>query len=257
MRLARPSLGVAVLRAYPNGRRATPVTDDRAMDVDEADDADAQRWTMPIVVRIERANPPTHTDVLEAVAKACLAVTHDERAAGEWAAAFAPWLDGRFRKVVRRARGAHWAAAQLLPGVTVSSGTASVRAFPPVPADALAPELRRLQVGGTDLADPEPPSDPPEGEAAGVARLWCNPALAMTTGKAAAQAGHASMLVWDAMPAEGRAAWRAAGYPLTVRTATPAQWAALASTADVEVTDGGFTEIPAGSVTVRSEVSRG
>jgi peptidyl-tRNA hydrolase len=232
------------------------VTDDRTVHVDEADVADEQRWTMPIVVRIERADPPTHTDVLEAVAKACLAVAHDERAAGEWAAAFAPWLDGRFRKVVRRARGAHWAAAQLLPGVTVRSGTASVRAFPPVPAEELAPELRRLQVGGTDLVDPEPPSEPAPQVAAGLARLWCNPALAMTTGKAAAQAGHASMLVWDAMPEARRPAWRAAGYPLTVRTATVAQWEALAVTAEVEVTDGGFTEIPAGSVTVRAEVPR-
>jgi peptidyl-tRNA hydrolase len=89
-----------------------------------------------------------------------------------------------------------------------------------------------------------------------MARLWCNPALAMTTGKAAAQAGHASMMVWDAMPEARRPAWRAAGDTLTVRTATVAQWEALAATAEVEVTDGGFTEIPAGSVTVRAEVPR-
>jgi peptidyl-tRNA hydrolase len=211
---------------------------------------------MPLVVRIERAAPPGHTDVLEAAAKACVAVADDERAVdeGEWAEAFAAWRrHGRVRKVVRRARGAHWHAAEGLPGVTVASGTAVVRAFPPAPAAGLAPELRRLQVGGTELTDPAPPPDPP---AAGPsARLWCNPALTMTTGKAAAQAAHGALLLWEAMAADpaAQAAWRAAGHPLTVRTATPARGAALASTAVVEVTDGGFTEIAPGSVTVRVE----
>lgn len=203
---------------------------------------------MPLVVRIERSDPPAHTDVLEAAARACLAIWHDERASGEWAGAFAVWVDGRFRKVVRRARGAHWAAAGELPGVTVASGSATVRAFPPAPAADLPRELTRLQVGGTDLVDPEPPPAP----ARGAARLWLNPALRMTTGKAAAQAGHGAMRLWDVLDAGGRRAWRDAGYPLAVRTATPAQWAELAG-AGVEISDGGFTEIAPGSVTVRGE----
>jgi peptidyl-tRNA hydrolase len=208
---------------------------------------------MPLVVRIERATPPAHTDVLEAAAKACLAIGDDERTAGEWAPAFERWLDGRFRKVVRRARGAPWFAASALPGVTVVSGSAEVRAFPPAPNDLLPVESRRLQVGGTDLADPVPPAAPPV--VAGGARLWLNPALSMTTGKAAAQAGHGAMLLWDALAAEvdRRGAWRDAGYPLTVRTASEAQWDALAATADAEVADGGFTEIAPGSITVRAE----
>lgn len=215
-------------------------------------DEDDVRLTMPLVVRVERATPPTHTDVLEAAAKACLVVWHDERAEGEWKPAFDQWLDGRFRKVVRRARGAHWDAANALPGATVAWGTAEVRAFPPVPADDLPRELRRLQVGGTALVDPEPPPAPPP-SSAGVARLWLNPGLAMTTGKAAAQAGHASMLVWRALADRARETWRGDGYALTVRRATPARWAALEE-APVEVADGGFTEIAPGSVTVRAEL---
>lgn len=209
---------------------------------------------MPLVVRVERASPPQHTDVLEAAAKACLAIGDDERAAGEWAEAFATWRDGRFRKVVRRARGAHWTAASDLPGVTVVSGTAEVRAFPPAPNEELPAELRRLQVGGTDLVDATPPAPPADGD--GVARLWSNPALRMTTGKAAAQAGHASMLLLDALDGAAAEAWRAAGYPLVVRVATPAQWRALGAAAAVEVADGGFTEIAPGSVTMRAEPPR-
>ena len=203
---------------------------------------------MPLVVRIERADPPAHTDVLEAAAKACLAVWHDERASGEWADAFAVWVDGRFRKVVRRARGAHWAAAGDLPGVTVVSGSATVRAFPPARAADLPRELARLQVGGTDLDDPEPPPAP----GPGAARLWLNPALHMTTGKAAAQAGHGAMRLWDVLDARRRRAWRDAGYSLAVRTATPARWVELAGAA-IEISDGGFTEVAPGSVTVRGE----
>ncbi|HVF32080.1 MAG TPA: peptidyl-tRNA hydrolase [Acidimicrobiales bacterium] len=205
---------------------------------------------MPLVVRVERVAPPHHTDALEAVAKACLAVWHDERAAGEWAPAFEAWLAGRFRKVVRRARGAPWEAAGAVPGVLVRSGTAEVRAYPPVPNAELPRELAKLQVGGTDLVDPEPLGPPPPG----AARLWLHPTLAMTTGKAAAQAGHASMLLWPALRSDAaRAAWRAAGYPLAVRRASPERWAALAGIAPVEVADGGFTEVAPGSVTVRAE----
>jgi hypothetical protein len=219
------------------------------------DGADEERWTRPLVVRIERVAPPHHTDVLEAVAKACLAIGDDERAAGEWAPAFSSWLDGRFRKVVRRARGAHWFAAGARPGVTVVSGTAEVRAFPPAPNETLPPELRRLQVGGTDLADPAPPVSvsrrPAGGD--GLARMWSNPGLTMTTGKAAAQAGHAAMLLRDALLSSAVAAWREAGYPLVVRPASVVLWADLADVAMAEVADGGFTEIAPGSVTMRAE----
>jgi peptidyl-tRNA hydrolase len=205
---------------------------------------------MPLVVRVERAAPPHHTDVLEAAAKACLVVWHDERAAGEWAPAFAAWIDGRFRKVVRRARGAPWEAAGEVPGVLVRSGTAEVRAYPPVPNAELPRELAKLQVGGTDLVDPAPPGPPPPD----AARLWLHPTLEMTTGKAAAQAGHGSMLLWSALPDDAaRERWRAAGYPLAVRRATVERWEALAATAPVEVADGGFTEVAPGSVTVRAE----
>ncbi len=214
------------------------------------DEVDERRWTMPLVVRIERADPPTHTDVLEAVAKACLAVAvDDERTAEEWAAAFGAWRAGRSRKVVRRARGAHWRAVADVPGVTVASGSAEVRAFPPMPAADLPKELSRLQVGGTDLVDPDPLGSP----SAGGAMLWLHPSLVMTTGKAAAQAGHAALLVFEALSVDGRSTWRLAGYPLAVRRADDRRWADVAG-GPVEIADGGFTEIDPGSVTVRAEL---
>ncbi|NJP50295.1 peptidyl-tRNA hydrolase [Streptomyces sp. SBST2-5] len=208
----------------------------------------APQYVLPLVVRIERAAPPPRTDALETAARAVLVMLSDERSAGEgeWARVMRAWQDARIRKVVRRARGAEWRRAGALPGITVTGRTAEVRVFPPVPLDGWPKELARLQVSGTDLDDPGPPS--PADPSAPV--LWLNPDLTMSAGKAMAQAGHAAQLAWWDLPDEARAAWRDAGFPLSVRTADPADWPALTSSGLPLVRDAGFTEIAPGSCTV-------
>ncbi|MEZ3179174.1 peptidyl-tRNA hydrolase [Streptomyces pimonensis] len=208
----------------------------------------APQYVLPLVVRIERAAPPARTDALETAARAVLVMLADERSAGEgeWARAMRDWQDARIRKVVRRARGAEWRRAEALPGITVTGRSAEVRVFPPVPLDGWPKDLARLQVSGTDLDDlaPVPPADP----AAPV--LWLNPALGMSAGKAMAQTGHAAQLAWWDLPDEARAAWRATGFPLAVRTADPSHWPALTAGGLPTVRDAGFTEIAPGSCTV-------
>lgn len=68
----------------------------------------APQFVLPLVVRIEKAEPPTRTDALETAARAVLSILTDERSLdeGEWAQAMRDWQDARIRKVVRRARGA-------------------------------------------------------------------------------------------------------------------------------------------------------
>ncbi|CAM5667151.1 peptidyl-tRNA hydrolase OS=Streptomyces albaduncus OX=68172 GN=FHS32_001409 PE=4 SV=1 [Streptomyces griseoloalbus] len=124
--------------------------------------------------------------------------------------------------------------------------SAEVRVFPPVPLDGWPKDLARLQVSGTDLDDPDPvpPADP------GVPTLWMNPELEMSAGKAMAQAGHGAQLAWWELSGAAREAWRAAGFPLAVRTADPADWPALAGSGLPTVRDAGFTEIAPGSCTV-------
>ena len=73
----------------------------------------------------------------------------------------ATWVDGRIRKIARRARGAHWAAVQELPGVTVTVGGAQARALLPGPVDDVPKVVARLQIGGTDLPDDDPGPPPP------------------------------------------------------------------------------------------------
>ncbi|MFD5751838.1 peptidyl-tRNA hydrolase [Streptomyces sp. NPDC127033] len=223
---------------------------------------EAPQYVLPLVVHIEKAAPPARTDALETAARAVLTLLSDERAlgegehAGEWARAVRNWEDARIRKVVRRARGAEWRRACALPGITVTGrgpdpapaagstapSVAEVRVFPPVPLDGWPKELARLQVSGTELDDPAPP--PPADPAHPV--LWLNPGVTLSAGKAMAQVGHGAQLAWWELSETDRKAWRAAGFPLSVRTADAAHWRELTTAGLPVVHDAGFTEIAPG-----------
>ncbi|RJQ80806.1 peptidyl-tRNA hydrolase [Pseudonocardiaceae bacterium YIM PH 21723] len=215
-------------------------------------DDPAQVRAMPVVLRIEKAEPPLRTPLLEAAAAAAVAVYLDERAApgGEWHEPMKLWVDGRIRKVSRRARGAHWTAVQELPGLTIEVEGAQARALVPGPVDELPKIVSRLQVGGTDL-----PVDEPDAAQAGVPVLWVNPTVPMTLGKIAAQVGHGTMLLADALREYGRAdlldLWKNMDHRTAVRTPNRADWVTLLRSPDaISVRDGGFTEVAPGTITV-------
>nr|WP_064570658.1 aminoacyl-tRNA hydrolase [Gordonia sp. LAM0048] len=222
---------------------------------DPADPADV--LAMAMVLRIEKNDPPDRTDLLTAAARAVALLCLDERSAGEgpWASAMDDWCGARIRKIARRARGAQWAAAQEVWGVTATEGGASARAFVPGRVGDLDRRVAKLQIGGTDVEGAlsgEPPGR-------GVV-LWTSPDLAMTVGKLAAQVGHASMLAAKLLTTGEAIRWKSDGCPLAVRQATPERWADLlaadAAGTAVAVRDAGFTEIAPGSVTVIAEVVR-
>ena len=206
-----------------------------------------RQWALPLVIRVERAEPPARTDALEAAAVAVLAFLADPRVTdGEWTETARAWTDGRIRKVVRRARGADWRRACALPGITVSRETAQVRVFPPVPVDDWPADLARLQVSGTELTDPRAPGEP----AGDVPVIWLNPRVEITAGKAMAQVGHGAQLAWWRLRERDRAAWRDGGFRLVARTAAPQRWRELAASGLPLVRDGGFTEVEPGTCTV-------
>jgi peptidyl-tRNA hydrolase len=83
----------------------------------------------------------------------------------------------------------------------------------------------------------------------------------MTVGKAAAQVGHATVLLAAQLTADARLTeledWAAGGYRCAVRTASPSQWAQLATGEQawkerdvLLVRDAGFTEVRPGTITV-------
>lgn len=205
---------------------------------------EAPQFVLPLVVHIEKTDPPARTDALETSARAVLVMLSDERSLGdgEWARAMADWQDARIRKVVRRARGAEWRKASALPGITVTGTAAEVRVFPPVPLDGWPKELAKLQVSGTDLDDPGPlPAPSPTAPV-----IWLNPEVDMSAGKSMAQTGHGAQLAWWELSDPERDAWREAGFPLSVRTAAPGHWVELTTSGLPVVHDAGFTEIAPG-----------
>jgi len=198
---------------------------------------------LPLVVRIERDTPPTRTDALEAAARAVLfMLTTDEP---EWTDAVAEWDGYRIRKVVRRARGAEWRRAVALPGITVAQGFAEVRVYPPIGLDEWPKDLIKLQVGGTELDDPEPVAAPPPG----LPVVLLSPHVEMTAGKAMAQAGHAAQLGYRSLTAAERVTWQHRDFALAVRDTTPTQWTSALNAGVPVVQDAGFTEVTPGSST--------
>lgn len=220
--------------------------------------ADGAVRAMTLVLRLER-DGPARTVVLESAASAALALCLDERAApeGPWFDAVTTWAGaGRIRKLARRARTAHWRAVQQFDGVTAGAEGAEVRALVPGPVDDVPHEVRRLQIGGTDLPpdDPGPPTP-------GAPVIWLSPEVEQTVGKAAAQVGHASMVLATVLAAEGSDP--AIALEAAVRPASRHDWARWTRALDadpsgrsaweaqgvVPVRDAGFTEVTPGTVT--------
>jgi peptidyl-tRNA hydrolase len=211
------------------------------------DPFDDPPWAMQLAVRADKAAPPAHSAVCEAAATAVVRLLTDPRATepeGEWRPYVRAWESRRIRKVTRRARGIRWREVQELPGVTVDHAGAQVRAFVPGPVDEVPPSLAKLQVAGLDLADDEEPKPPPEPP---YATLAFNPDVSMTTGKAAAQAGHAAQLLLRQAPARQVAAWMGAGARVHIARDVP--WHECVDHATVAVRDAGFTEVPPGTMT--------
>ncbi|MEY7972434.1 peptidyl-tRNA hydrolase [Saccharomonospora xinjiangensis] len=217
-----------------------------------------QVWAMPVVLRLEKSAPPARTPLLEAAASAAVAVClHDNSLpGGPWYDAVHTWTSGHIRKVARRARGVHWEAVQSLPGVTVEVEGAQVRALVPCRVADLPREVSRLQISGSDL-----PADQPQAAAADLPLLLLNPGVTMSAGKAAAQVGHATMLLAALLDPADLAVWASRNLRCAVRVASPSQWARVTATlADpheaweeqglVAVRDAGFTEVEPGTVTV-------
>ncbi|MFC4126355.1 peptidyl-tRNA hydrolase [Nocardia rhizosphaerae] len=214
-------------------------------------DDPAMVQAMQMVLHIPKSDPPARSALLEAAAAAAVAVCLDPRSGpgGEWESRYLAWKRARIRKVARRARGAQWVGAGEVDGVTVDVDGAQARAFVPGPVGAIDQRIRKLQIGGTDLEHDEPgPPDPD------LPVLWVNAALEMSVGKAAAQVGHASMLLAGALPVAAAARWAEREFRCAVRDAEPRQWshlvAEVAAGRAVAVRDAGFTEVAPGSMTV-------
>lgn len=206
-------------------------------------------WAMQLVVHVVKDPAPEHLAVLRSTASTvalALAAFTGPEADEEVRARTEHWRSGPIRKVVRRARGAGWTRQLAVPGVFVHAGEVEVAAHVPGPVDEVHPELARLQVGGLVLEGGDDGRDDPDAPV----RILLNPHVEMTTGKAAAQVGHAAQLVLESLGPDRAAAWVGDGAPVSVGTAGDGEWEQLRRDAPVVVADGGFTEVAPGTVTV-------
>lgn len=211
---------------------------------------------LQMAARVEKLAPPLVDDILAAAARSVIELLDDERsqAEGEWGDAVAAWNGARIRKIMRRGRASAWERAQTVPGVTVQVGTAEVRAFVPGPLDEAPRDLAKLQIQSTPLDEAELVGELPE-LVAGTLVIATTPDLEMSWGKLAAQCAHAGQRAWERVEAPARAQWRAAGSPIVVVHPVAGLWDAIRSGPVEEIRDGGFTEIPAGSLTAVGWIS--
>lgn len=192
-------------------------------------------WAMQLDLRIPKADPPARSDLIAAAARAVVEVCLDER----YAEQLSRWYGHRIRKVARRARNKAWDDAQDVPGHTVEAAGAAARAFVPATVSEVPKAVAKLQVKGTDLETDEPGAV--EGEDPVVV---LDGGLGLSAGKAAAQAGHASMLLCAAMPTDWVVDWAGRGLPLTAREVPHDVFARAAALDEaVPVVDAGFTEV--------------
>lgn len=196
----------------------------------------------PIVLRVDKEAPAAHRDAVAAAAVAGV-LAYAQRTADE---AWEDWVSGRFTKSVRRAGPKVFAklCAQAPSGI-VRIGRAEAAAFEPQRYEDMPRALRALQVSGTQL-----PDDDPAPASAEAALIVVNQDLAMSTGKAAAQAAHA-LLAWYLELDPARQQDWAARPAAAVREVPEARFAALGSQAGAGplIVDAGLTEIDPGTPT--------
>lgn len=205
-------------------------------------------WAMQLALRDERSARPQHLAVCEASATAVVTLLTDPRSApgGPWHPLVRHWASGPIRKVVRRGRGVGFTRIQELEGVEVEHAGAQVRAFVPGPVDQVPPALAKMQVGGTEMPERGEPGEP----VPGGLTVALTPLTSMTTGKSAAQSGHAAQLALAAMSRQERSRWAETGWAVRVLTPAPGDgWDEAVRSARVAVRDGGFTEVAPGTQT--------
>lgn len=216
--------------------------DYRARTEDPADPSTVQ--AMQLAINLPKDSPPERADVLGDAAVAVVKLCLDPRAGKEgfWRDALQRWYSHRIRKVARRARNKAWDDVQALPGVT----SGSVRAFVPSAVHEVPKLISKLQVKGTDL-----PASGGSLVDASLPTLLINSDLGMSAGKAAAQAGHGSMLLAAGLPLEEVRRWEAQGFRVNVREAPAAELGRrFSENGAVAVHDAGYTEVEPGSLTV-------
>ncbi|WP_418907467.1 peptidyl-tRNA hydrolase [Glutamicibacter endophyticus] len=202
---------------------------------------DPLELVQPIILRIDKHDPPSAEEAISAVARAAvlayLSAPQDER----WQL----WAQQAFAKSVRRANPKFFARVleETEHGMISEVGKAQAVGLLPLPAAGLPKLIAKLQVSGTQL-------EPDEQGLRAPVTIALNLGLGMSTGKAAAQAAHALFAWLIEAPAPQVEAWLKEHAPVGVLWLERREFAAVASRAvGPVIQDAGRTEIEPGSST--------
>ncbi len=206
---------------------------------------------MQLAARVPKLEPPGETAICEVTALAALALLDHPWAAqdGPWHEAVTIWDGRRIRKIVRRARGAAWDRSHETDGVTTERDGVAVRAFVPCQTDRVPEQVRKLQIQTPPLDPPVVVADADDVRGRSGLVIAVTPEFELSWGKRAAQCAHTAQLLRRSAGEECYATWVATGRPISVVHPSARAWAELTAEADVDVHDGGFTEIPPGTRT--------
>lgn len=202
---------------------------------------EADPYSLPIVVRVEKNETYSEEDAYVAVVKLMVELFNS----GKWDVSLNEWMKGRIRKVTRKARASQWENIKELDHLYVKHNNVEMMVFEPHRLEELNPMLRKLQVQGIDFVK----SVPAASEVGFTGFVFAvNPELTMSTGKTIAQVAHSAQVLILSQPETVLQKWVDTGFAVK-----NVQWDSLTEP-DVNIQDAGLTEIPAGSYTVKGKL---
>lgn len=178
-------------------------------------------------------------DVLNAVAIGLSKILIEDR----YAEQVASWMEGRIRKIVKRARGSKWNKALKMVtesnGVAVQHKSAEVILFAPIPVSTMSKEIKQLQVTRLSLQQTEPT------HTHNALNILMNPNVDMSSGKIIAQCGHAIQLFMMRNTIENVQQWADHGFAINLdrNSSLYASLGESINTNIVRIVDAGFTEV--------------
>lgn len=198
-----------------------------------------QAVVMPIVL----LNSGSHLEAVEAVAKASLESYRlaSSRDPEKWGY----WIENEEGKSVRRAKEKDFLklVSRLEHNSDVKVGEARAIAYSPVSYDEMDKNIRRCQVNGTDF-------DRASRDVTDSPTIVLNGGLGMSTGKSGAQAAHALLAWWRALPESRQVSYAdTAVNIIELDTDEFNTLAAALTNSNLVIHDAGHTEIESGSAT--------
>lgn len=159
--------------------------------------------------------------------------------------AYQRWMDGRIRKILRRAKNSGWDAVQEVDGETYEVDGVSIRVLTPTAMDAIPRPVAKCQVSHLTTLENTVAT---HGSDAPHLKIYTNRSLNMSAPKAAVAAAHVSQLMAMKLTDEDYEAWKASSFALTVSSLGEIT-DFVESVSSVAVHDAGLTEVVPGSIT--------